>query len=86
MQEQLSKDCFIDALNEYDLEWAVLQGKPHSVEDAMKLALEYEAFQRGRCGRYGDVRPFSTEGQDLKVDINGGSSQNQGVGGYPNNR
>ena len=86
VREQLSKDCFIDALNDHDLEWAVLQGKPHSVEDAMKLALEYEAFQRGRRGRYGDVRPFSTEGQDLKVDINGGSSQNQGVGGYPNNR
>ena len=59
VREQLSKDCFIDALNESDFEWAVLQGKPHSVEDAMKLALEYEAFQRGRCGRYGDVRPFS---------------------------
>lgn len=65
VREQLSKDCFIDALNDNDLEWAVLQGKPRSVEDALKLALEYEAFQKGRRGRYGDVRPFSTQGQDL---------------------
>ena len=62
VREQLSKDCYIDALNDYDLEWAVLQGKSHSVEDALKLALEYEAFQQGRRGRYGDVRPFSTQG------------------------
>ena len=70
----MSKDCFIDALNDHNLEWAVLQGKPHSVEDALKLALEYEAFQKGRRGRYGDVRPFSTQGQDLTSDINGGGN------------
>ena len=78
VREQLSKDCFIDALNDHDFEWAVLQGKPHSVEDALKLALEYEAFQKGRRGRYGDVRPFSTQGQDLTSDINGGKSQTSG--------
>ena len=31
VREQLSKDCFIDALDDHDLEWAVLQGKPCSV-------------------------------------------------------
>ena len=65
VREQLSNDCFIDALNDHDIEWAVLQGKPQSVEDVLKLALEYEAFQRGRRGRYGDVRPFSAQEQDL---------------------
>lgn len=84
VREQLSKDCFIDALNDHDLEWAVLQGKPCSVEDAMKLALEYEAFQKGRRGRYGDVRPFSTEGQDLMPEINGGLLQSPGAGGNQN--
>lgn len=77
---------FIDALNDHDLEWAVLQGKPHSIEDAIKLALEYEAFKRDRSGLYCDVRPFSTEDQDLKPDKNGDSPQNQGVGVYQNNR
>ncbi|MCF1459047.1 MAG: hypothetical protein LPH21_16340 [Shewanella sp.] len=84
VREQLSKDCFIDALNDHDLEWAVLQGKPSTVEDALKLALEYEAFQKGRRGRYGDVRPFSTEGQDLKQETNRGVQQSPGVGGYQN--
>ena len=36
IREQLSKDCFIDALNDPDLEWTVIQGKPKLVEDALK--------------------------------------------------
>ena len=32
IREQLSKDCFIDALNDPDLEWAVLQGKPKQLK------------------------------------------------------
>ena len=76
VREQLSKDCFIDALNDHDLEWAVLQGKPRSVEDALKLALEYEAFQKGRHGRYGDVRPFSVQQQDLAPATEGSKAQN----------
>ena len=58
--------------------------KPHSVEDALKFALEYEAFQKGRCGRYGDVRPFSRLGQHLTSDINGGKSQTSGLVGNQN--
>ena len=82
VREQLSKDCFIDALNDHDLEWAVLQEKPHSVEDALKLALEYEAFQKGRHGRYGDVRTFGTPRQDLALGVNEGNGQDRGsVGG-----
>ena len=77
VREQLSKDCFIDALNDHDLEWAVLQGKPFSVEDALKLALEYEAFQRGRRGRYNEVRPFSTapEVQEMGPETHRGNAQ-----------
>ena len=60
----------------------MLQGKPHSVEDALKLALEYEAFQKGRRGRYGDVRTFVTQRQDLALGVNEGNGQDRGsVGG-----
>ena len=62
-------------MNDHDLEWAVLQGKPRSVEDALKLALEYEAFQKGRRGRYGDVRPFSVQQQDLAPATEGSKAQ-----------
>ena len=77
MREQLSKDCFIDALNDHDLEWAVLQGKHFSVEDALKLTLEYEAFQRGRRGRYNEVPPFSTapEVQEMEPETHRGNAQ-----------
>ena len=78
VREQLSKDCYIDALNDHDLEWAVLQVKPRSEKDALKLALEYEAFQKGRRGRYGDARPFSVQEQeqDLALATEGSKAQN----------
>lgn len=50
-REQLSKDCFIDSLCDAELEWAVYQGKPYSLQNAVTLALECEAFQNGRKQR-----------------------------------
>jgi hypothetical protein len=51
VREHLARDCFIDSLNNSDMEWAVFQGKPASVDAAMKLAVEFEAFQAGRKRR-----------------------------------
>ena len=48
--EQLAKDCFVDEMNHSGLKWSILQGRPKNVEDAVKLALEYEAFQWGKRG------------------------------------
>ena len=48
LRDQISRDCFIDSLNEHELEWFVYQGKPKTVDEAMQLALEFEAFQAGR--------------------------------------
>ena len=53
-------------------------------EDALKLALEYEAFQKSRRGRYGDVRTFSSQRQDLAHCVNEGKSQNRGSVGNQN--
>ncbi len=58
IREQLAKDCFIDSLNDHDLEWSVMQGIPQTVEDADRFALEYEAFHKGRRGRHSDMRPL----------------------------
>ncbi|MES9880090.1 MAG: hypothetical protein ABW185_04335 [Sedimenticola sp.] len=54
VRSTLARDAFEDALCDPDMEWAVHQGKPASVEAAVKLALEYEAFQssRKKTGRY----------------------------------
>ena len=48
LRDQIARDCFIDALNEHELEWFVYQGKPKTVDEATQLALEFEAFQSGR--------------------------------------
>lgn len=71
IREQLAKDCLIDSFNDHDLEWSVLQGKPKSVEDALKLALEYEAFQKGHRGRHGDLRPFKAQDQGPTLEMHG---------------
>ena len=65
VREQLSKDCFIDSMNSADLEWSILQGKAKTVDDEIKLALEYEAFQRGKRGRQSDFRPFRASEETL---------------------
>lgn len=48
-REQLAKDYFIDPLGDAELEWAVYQGKPISLQQA--VALKCEAFQNGRKQR-----------------------------------
>lgn len=50
-RDQITKDSFIESLNEQDMEWSVFQGRPKSLEDAVRLALEYEAFQQARGRR-----------------------------------
>lgn len=51
MRDQLARDCFIDSLNDQEIEWAVHQERPRFVDDAVRLALEFEAFQNGRRQR-----------------------------------
>ena len=51
VKETLSCDAFKDAVGDADMEWTVFQGKPKRVDDALRLALEYEAFQMGRSRR-----------------------------------
>ena len=45
LQETLSKEHFIDALNDTDIRWRVFQSRPSSLEDAVRVAVELEAFQ-----------------------------------------
>ena len=42
------RNCFIDTLNEHEIEVFVYQGKPRSVDEATQLALEFGAFQSRR--------------------------------------
>ncbi|CAC5371057.1 unnamed protein product [Mytilus coruscus] len=48
IKEQLACECFIDSLNDADMEWAIFQAKAKSINNAIQVALEYEAFQNDR--------------------------------------
>ncbi|VDI66202.1 Hypothetical predicted protein, partial [Mytilus galloprovincialis] len=48
VREYLARDCFIDSLNDADMEWAIFQAKAKNIDNAVHVALEYEAFQNGR--------------------------------------
>ena len=41
----LAQNAFEDSLNDSDMEWAVHQGNPKTIETAVKLAFEFEAFR-----------------------------------------
>jgi hypothetical protein len=58
VRDQLTRDSLLDALNDSELEWAVYQVKPKTVDDAIQLSIEYEAFQDSHKRRFGksDVR------------------------------
>ena len=57
VRDRLARDCFIDSLNDSEIEWSIFQSKPTSAEDAVRSALEYEAFQQGRRRRINVGRP-----------------------------
>ena len=44
----MARNAFEDSLGDPDMEWAVNQGKPLTIESAVKLALEFEAFRGSR--------------------------------------
>ena len=48
VRDTLARNAFEDSLNDSDMEWAVHQGKPKTIETAVKLALEFEAFRGSR--------------------------------------
>ena len=47
----MAKDSFLDALNDRELELAVSQSQPKTMQDALKTAIEIEAFHRSRDRR-----------------------------------
>ena len=71
VKEALACDAFTDAVGDSDMEWNIFQGKPKGVDDALRLALEYEAFQMGRSRRAGpryalrSISHTKTEGSNV---------------------
>ena len=51
LRDCLSKDCYIEALNDAEMELFICQKEPERLEDAVCITLEYEAFTQGRRKR-----------------------------------
>ena len=49
LRDTLSKDSFIEALNDAEMELFIYQKEPTTIDNAVRLALKYEAFTLGRC-------------------------------------
>ena len=60
-RESLGIESFIDALNDGDLEYAVHREKPASVQEALKIGQDYEAFQYGRRQKNTKYVRFQTD-------------------------
>ena len=64
LRDSLACDHFLDALNDADLQIAVRQGHPSSLQEALAHAIEIEAIRRS-------VRPSGTEASGNSVFVRG---------------
>ena len=48
LREGIAKDAFIETLNNRDIEMAIFQSRPRTLQEAVNVAIEYEAFQSTR--------------------------------------
>ncbi len=46
IRDRLARDHFVDAVNDDEMQWAIIHTKPTGIEDALGSAIEYEAFQQ----------------------------------------
>ena len=51
LRDRLAMDSFVDSLGDAELEWSVYHAEPQSIDDAVKAAVKFEAFQKGRQRR-----------------------------------
>ncbi len=69
-KEKLARDSFIDSLNDAPMELAVHQGHGSTLEAAVRMAIEYEAFCEGRKNRHsmrGNVRAQKLEAGNASI-------------------
>ena len=81
VRDTLARNAFEDSLNDADMEWAVHQGKPKSIETAVKLALEFEAFRGSRK----QLNPSRSNKAPMRVQIEEPIQANQS-NNYSHNR
>ena len=70
MHEDLIKDQFVEALGDGEIRWSVFQTRPKNLTDALKVAMELEAFKESeKCRVRRSVRGIRAESE---VPLRGG--------------
>ena len=74
MKESIARDQFIDTLVDLDTKWKVKQGLPSMLNQALKIAMELEAFQIANRRTTPQTRPVqlresNMDNQDLAKQL-----------------
>jgi hypothetical protein len=78
--EDLTKDQFIEALGDGEVRWSVFQARPKNITEALKVAMELEAFKESeKCRIRRSVRGIKAE-ETLREELGEEREEvNQGV-------
>ena len=82
-KDKFALDSFIDSLNDSDMEWAIYQGHPKTLQQASILAHEYEAFRTGRSRR--NVPSGKIRSQSIQSDMSKSLNSAPNTRKYPSN-
>lgn len=70
LREILAKDTFVDALEDINTEWKIRQSRPGTLNQALDIAVELEAFQVANRQRSGpQLRAVQTEDSKTMADL-----------------
>ena len=67
MREPLALDCFVDAIPDPDMKWTIYQSKPKNLDEALKLAIEYEGFRMAIDKRHQNKTTYNKPTQENYV-------------------
>jgi hypothetical protein len=74
--DDLTKDQFIEALGDGEIRWSVFQARPKNITEALKVAMELEAFKESeKCRMRRNVRGVKAD----EIDLQGGRSKLGGI-------
>ena len=63
VRDSLTYRAFRDSLNDYELEWALCQANKDNIDEALHIALRYEAFQMGKKKPFARFKTKEHDGQ-----------------------
>jgi hypothetical protein len=77
--DDLTKDQFIESLGDGDIRWSVFQARPKNITEALKVAMELEAFRESeKCRLRRSVRGVSLEESKSHKTLDEGTENGKG--------